>query len=70
MSKEVSDLSKAREEKRDKTGWTLEEIKRKAAEDFKKYRKASQDNEEPEGFHSGDMKKFLEGRDEDDDEEK
>jgi hypothetical protein len=34
MRKEVSDLAKAREEKRDKTGWTLEEIKRKAAEDF------------------------------------
>ena len=63
MSKKVSDLTKAREEKRDKTDWTLEEIKKKAAEDFKKYRKISQDNEEPEGFHSGDMKKFLEGQD-------
>lgn len=70
MSKKISDLTKARKEKRAKTGWTLEEIKKKASADFKKYRKISQENEEPEDFHSGDMKKFLEGQNEDDDEEK
>ena len=70
MSKKVSDLSKMREEKRKSTGWTLEEIKKKAAEDFNKYKEVSGDNKEPENFHSGDMKKFLEGGDEDADEEK
>lgn len=69
MSKKVSDLTKAREEKREKTGWSLEEIKKKATEDFKKYRKISQDNEEPEGFHSGDMKKFIEEQDKNDEKE-
>ncbi|GAB2190656.1 hypothetical protein MAH1_22640 [Sessilibacter sp. MAH1] len=68
MSKKVSDLAKAREDKREKTGWSLEEVKNKAACDFKKYRKISQESHEPDGFHSGDMKKFLDGSDDDDQE--
>jgi hypothetical protein len=69
MSKKVSELDQARESKRDRTGWTPEEIRRKAAEDFKKYRAVSRENKEPDGFYSGDMKKFLQGRDDDNEEE-
>ena len=62
MSKKVSDLSKIREEKRKSTGCTLEEIKKKAAEDFKKYKEVSRDNKEPENFHSGDTKNLFKRR--------
>jgi hypothetical protein len=69
MSEKVTDLIQKRQEKRDKNGWTLDEIKERAASDLKKYRKASSENKEPDGFHSGDMNKILEGTDDEDDKE-
>ena len=60
MSNKNDDLSKAREKRRQKTGWTIQEIKERATKDFIKNKNISKDNPEPENFYSGDMKKFLE----------
>ena len=68
MSQNTDDITKAKQAKRQKTGWTMEEIKEQAAKDFKKFKEVSKNNPEPEGFASGDMKKVLE-EDEDNDEE-
>ncbi len=68
MSKKIDDITKARQDKRQKTGWTLEEIKQQAAKDFENNRRIAQENEEPEGFYSGDMDKYLKGQEDDDEE--
>jgi hypothetical protein len=68
MSKKISDLTTIRQRRRKKSGWTLKEIKDRAAEDFKKYKIISEENDEPGEFNSGDMHKFLEGHDDDNDE--
>jgi hypothetical protein len=62
----VDDITKAKQAKRQKTGWSMEEIKKQAAKDFKKYKEISKENPEPEGFVSGDMKNFLEENEDDD----
>jgi len=64
MTKKVTDLKKARQKKRDKTGWTLEEIKKRAAEERAAYKKLAE--EEPDALASGgDMSKILEESDND-----
>ena len=44
MSDEITDLNNARQDKRQKTGWSLEKIKERAVTDFKKNKKISKDN--------------------------
>lgn len=62
----VTDLKTVRQEKRDKTGWTLEEIKKRAEAERERYK--NNDLEEPDALASGgDMSKILE---EDDNDEK
>ncbi len=68
MNKEVGDITKAKQAKRQKTGWSMKEIKKQAKKDFKKYQEISKENPEPDGFTSGDMKKFLEGHEDNDEE--
>ena len=41
MGDKITDLKKARQDKRQKTGWTLEEIKERAAAEFEKNKKIS-----------------------------
>jgi hypothetical protein len=43
MNKKVTNLTEKRENNRDKNEWTIEEIKKKTAEDLKKYRKISRE---------------------------
>jgi len=55
----VTYLKTVRQEKRDKTGWTLEEIKKRADEERERYK--NNDLEEPDALASGgDMSKILE----------
>ena len=68
MSSKVDDITRAKQAKRQKTGWNMDEIKQQAEKDFKKYREISKNAKEPEGFHSGDMKKFIENEEDRDDE--
>ena len=64
MSKNISDIKKARRKKRDKTGWTSEEIKENAKKELDAFKKIS--NEEPDDLVSGDMDKIIHGEDDDD----
>ena len=64
MSKKVSDIKKARRKKRDKTGWTMEEIKENAKKELEKFKNTSE--EEPDDLVSGDMDKINRGEDGDD----
>lgn len=50
MSKKVSDLTKAREEKRDKTGWTIEEIKKKPLKTLKSIEKSRKTTKNQKAF--------------------
>lgn len=57
----VVDLHAARRAKRDKTGWTIEELRRQAARDAEEYRHLGKD--EPANLASGiDMKKIISGQ--------
>ncbi|MDH5447051.1 MAG: hypothetical protein OEY52_16000 [Gammaproteobacteria bacterium] len=64
MSKNISDIKKARRKKRDKTGWTLEEIKKNAEKELDEFKDISK--EEPDDLVSGDMDKIISGDDKDD----
>lgn len=66
MSKKVSDIKKARRKKRDKTGWTMEEIKENAKKELEKFKNTSASEEEPDDLVSGDMDKIIRGEDGDD----
>lgn len=66
MAKKVSDINKARQEKREKSGWTMEEIKKNAEKELEEFKKISKN--EPADLASGDMDKIIRG--EDDDEQK
>lgn len=61
----ITDLKKAQKKKREKTGWTPEEIEKIASKEMKEYKKKT-DNE-PDQLASGDMQKIIDG---DDDENK
>jgi len=65
MSDKITDLKKAQQDKREKTGWTLEEIKKNASKELRDFKKLAED--EPENLASGDMQKIIDG--EDDEEE-
>ncbi|QUX92068.1 hypothetical protein CYL31_11880 [Marinomonas sp. A3A] len=65
MAYECNDIDKARREKRDRSGWTLEEIKENAKKEFKKYQEISKD--EPSDLVSGDMDKIIRGEDDEND---
>lgn len=64
--KKVSDINKARQEKREKSGWTMEEIKKNAEKELEEFKKISKNK--PVDLVSGDMDKIIRG--EDDDEQK
>ena len=66
MCKNTSDINEARRKKRDKTGWTTEEIKENAKKELEEFKDISGD--EPDDLVSGDMDKIIRGEDEDDDE--
>jgi len=62
----VTDIQEAKDKKRQKTGWTMDEIEegmKKQIEEFKKINAT-----EPDNFASGDMQKIIDGVDDDDDE--
>ena len=63
MASKTSDLNKARQNKRQKTGWTSDEIKKNAENELEKFKKLS-DNE-PDDLVSGDMNKIIKGEDDD-----
>jgi len=63
MSKKVEDIKKAREKKRDKTGWTIDEIQENAEKEYEQHKHISKD--EPEDLVSGDMDKIIRGEDDD-----
>jgi hypothetical protein len=63
MSKNVSDIKKARRKKRDSTGWTMEGIKESAKKELEEFEGVSKD--EPEDLVSGDMDKIIRGEDDD-----
>ena len=60
----IADLKKAQKKKREKTGWTPEEIEELAAKEMEEHKKKAEN--EPDQLVSGDMQKIIEG---DDDEE-
>jgi len=64
MSKGILDIKKARRKKRDKTGWTMEEIKQNAEKELDEFKEISK--EEPDNLVSGDMDKIISGDDKDD----
>ena len=60
--KNVADIQKARQDKRQKQGWSEAEIKQRAAQERAKYKKFSED--EPDALASGgDMSNILEESD-------
>jgi hypothetical protein len=61
MAKKVSDINKARQEKREKSGWTMEEIKKNAEKELEELKKISKN--EPADLVSGDMDKIIRGED-------
>ena len=68
MSEKITDLQKVKQEKRDKSGWTLEEIKENAKRELKKFKKLAEN--EPKDLASGDMKKAIDDEDCDNDDKK
>jgi hypothetical protein len=64
MCENISDINKARRKKRDKTGWTMEEIKENAKKELEEFKDISED--EPDDLVSGDMDKIIRGEDDDD----
>ncbi|HED16755.1 MAG TPA: hypothetical protein ENI64_08100 [Gammaproteobacteria bacterium] len=66
MPDKISDIQKARQEKRQKTGWTHAEIKKRAAEERKAYAKLAEN--EPDAFASGgDMANIMGDKSDDED---
>ncbi len=59
MSKKIIDLTEVLQEKRQKSGWTIEEIRARAAQERALY-KGLGENEPDELASGGDMKKILE----------
>lgn len=59
MSKKIINLTEVRQEKRQKSGWTIEEIRTRAAQERALYKGLGQ-SEPDELASGGDMKKILE----------
>ncbi len=67
MTEKLTDIQKARHDKRQKTGWTVEEIKKRAAQERARYKNLTKN--EPDTLASGgDMSNIA--KEKDDDEEK
>lgn len=64
MTKKISDIKNARRKKRNKTGWTIEEIKKNAEKELDECKDIL--SEEPDDLVSGDMDKIISGEDKDD----
>jgi hypothetical protein len=59
MTNEINDIEKARRKKRDKSGWSIEEIKKIAQQERAAHKKLCE--QEPDALVSGkDMDKILE----------
>lgn len=67
MAENRNDVEEARRKKRDRSGWTLEEIKKNAEKELKKFKEISKD--EPSDVRSGDMDKIIRGEDDEEDKE-
>lgn len=65
MAGNRNDIDKARRKRRDRSGWTLEEIKKNAEKELKKFQEISED--EPADLSSGDMDKIIRGEDDNED---
>ena len=57
MTENRNDIEKAQCKKRGRSGWTLEEIKKTAEKELKKFQKISKD--EQSDLRTGDMDKII-----------
>jgi hypothetical protein len=64
MQKKISNINSARRKKRDKKGWSMDEIKKQAKKELEEFKGLSK--EEPDDLVSGDMDKIIRGEDDDD----
>jgi hypothetical protein len=64
MQKKTSNINSARRKKRDKKGWSMDEIKKQAKKELEEFKGVSK--EEPDDLVSGDMDKIIRGEDDDD----
>jgi hypothetical protein len=63
MPKNITDIKCARQAKRQKIGWTIEEIKKNAAKELEEFKKLA--GNEPDYLVSGDMDKIIHGDNDD-----
>jgi hypothetical protein len=63
MQKKISNINSARRKKRDKKGWSMDEIKKQAKKELEEFKGVSK--EEPDDLVSGDMDKIIRGEDDD-----
>lgn len=61
MSNKLTNVDNARPKKRDKSGWTMEEIKKRAENELEEFEKISE--KEPANLVSGNMDKIIRGED-------
>jgi hypothetical protein len=61
MSNNIIDLNQSKKTKRDKKGWSIEEIKQKAKDEAAEFSKNM--TPEPKDLVSGDMDKIIKGQD-------
>jgi hypothetical protein len=64
MQKKISNINSARRKKRDKKGWSMDEIKKQVKKELEEFKGISK--EEPDDLVSGDMDKIIRGEDDDD----
>lgn len=65
MADDCTEIDKARRKKRDRSGWTIEDIKRNAKKEMEIFQEISKD--EPSDLMSGDMDKIIHGEDDEND---
>ena len=61
MTNNIIDLNQSKKNKREKHGWSLEEIKQKAKDEAAEFSKNA--TPEPKDLVSGDMDKIIKGQD-------
>lgn len=64
MTNNIIELTQSKKGKRDKNGWSIEEIKKKAREEAAEFRENT--IPEPKNLISGDMDNIIKGEDKDD----
>jgi pyruvate-formate lyase-activating enzyme len=64
MPNKITDINKAKQEKHEKSGWTMEEIKKNAEKELEEFNNISEN--EPDNLVSGDMDKIIRGDNDDD----